>query len=158
MAEAQIESILDSVKKVIGPSVEYTVFDPDLVMHINTLFFTLYQLGVTEEPFVITGNDETWEDFHANTDLEAVKTYIVLKNSESLYVKEGSALNKLLSTSFKDEFNKEGKINLNSIELINSSFLSALKKDHFPSKSPSLIFPNIVIVSFFNLNETLLFT
>lgn len=78
MAEP-IESILDSVKKVIGPSTSYTVFDPDLIMHINTAFFNLYQLGVTEEPFVITGSDETWEDFHADTDLEAVKTFVVLK-------------------------------------------------------------------------------
>ena len=79
MADAQIESILDSVKKIIGPSVSYNVFDPDLVMHINTIFFTLYQLGVTEEPFSITGNDETWEDFHTGSDLEAVKTYVGLK-------------------------------------------------------------------------------
>ena len=79
MADAQIESILDSVKKMIGPSTTYTVFDPDLIMHINTLFFTLWQLGVTEEPFHITGSDETWEDFHAGSDLEAVKTYVGLK-------------------------------------------------------------------------------
>jgi len=78
MAE-QIDSILDSVKKVIGPSVSYDVFDPDLIMHINTVFFTLYQLGVTETPFVITGSDETWDDFHSEKDLEAVKTYVGLK-------------------------------------------------------------------------------
>lgn len=79
MADAQIESILDSVKKLIGPSITYSAFDPDLVMHINTAFFNLYQLGVTNEPFSITGNDETWEDFHSGLDLEAVKTYIGLK-------------------------------------------------------------------------------
>ena len=79
MTEPVIESILDSVKKTIGPSVSYDVFDPDLVMHINTLFFTLCQLGVTEKPFVITGGDETWEDFHTDKDLEAVKTYVCLK-------------------------------------------------------------------------------
>lgn len=78
MAEP-IESILDSVKKMIGPSVSYDVFDPDLIMHINTAFFSLYQLGVTEEPFVITGSDETWSDFHSESDLEAVKTYVGLK-------------------------------------------------------------------------------
>ena len=78
MAE-RIDSILDSVKKMIGPSVSYDVFDPDLIMHINTLFFTLCQLGVTEEPFVITGSDEEWTDFHTESDLEAVKTYIGLK-------------------------------------------------------------------------------
>lgn len=78
MAEP-IESILDSVKKMIGPSVSYDVFDPDLIMHINTAFFSLYQLGVTDEPFVIIGSDETWSDFHSDSDLEAVKTYVGLK-------------------------------------------------------------------------------
>ncbi len=78
MAEP-IESILDSVKKIIGPSISYDVFDPDLIMHINTAFFNLYQLGVTDEPFVITGEDETWEDFHSDANLEAVKTYVALK-------------------------------------------------------------------------------
>ena len=48
-------------------------------MHINTVFFTLCQLGATEEPFVISGPDETWDEFHADTDLEAVKTYVYLK-------------------------------------------------------------------------------
>ena len=74
-----MESILESIRKLIGPSASYNIFDNDLIMHINTVFFTLCQLGVTEEPFVISGSDETWEDFHADTDLEAVKTYVYLK-------------------------------------------------------------------------------
>lgn len=74
-----MESILESIRKLIGPSAQYTIFDNDLIMHINTVFFTLCQLGVTEEPFVISGTDETWDEFHADTDLEAVKTYIYLK-------------------------------------------------------------------------------
>lgn len=74
-----MESILESIRKLIGPSAQYTNFDNDLIMHINTVFFTLCQLGVTEEPFVISGTDETWDEFHADTDLEAVKTYVYLK-------------------------------------------------------------------------------
>lgn len=74
-----MESILESIRKLIGPSAQYTIFDNDLIMHINTVFFTLCQLGVTEEPFVISGPDETWDEFHADTDLEAVKTYVYLK-------------------------------------------------------------------------------
>lgn len=74
-----MESILESIRKLIGPSAQYTIFDNDLIMHINTVFFTLCQLGVTEEPFVISGADETWDEFHADTDLEAVKTYVYLK-------------------------------------------------------------------------------
>lgn len=74
-----MESILESIKKLIGPSAQYAIFEPDLIMHINTVFFTLCQLGVTEEPFVISGTDDTWDEFHADTDLEAVKTYVYLK-------------------------------------------------------------------------------
>lgn len=74
-----MESILNSIKKLIGPSASYEIFEPDLIIHINTIFFTLCQLGVTEEPFVISDGTETWDEFHADTDLEAVKTYVYLK-------------------------------------------------------------------------------
>ena len=59
-----MESILESIRKLIGPSAQYTIFDNDLIMHINSAFFTLHQLGLTEEPFVISGTDETWDEFH----------------------------------------------------------------------------------------------
>ena len=74
-----METILESIKKLIGPSASYEIFEPDLIIHINTIFFTLCQLGVTEEPFVISDGTETWDEFHADTDLEAVKTYVYLK-------------------------------------------------------------------------------
>lgn len=74
-----MDSILETIKKMIGPSASYDIFEPDLITHINSVFFVLYQLGVGTKPFTITGNDETWEDFHADTDLEAVKTYVYLK-------------------------------------------------------------------------------
>ena len=74
-----MESILNSIKKLIGPSAQYDIFDNDLIMHINSAFFTLHQLGLTEEPFVISGPDETWDEFHADTDVEAGKTYVYLK-------------------------------------------------------------------------------
>lgn len=74
-----MESILETIKKLIGPSASYDIFDNDLIVHINSAFFSLHQLGITEEPFVISGPDETWDEFHADTDLESVKTYIYLK-------------------------------------------------------------------------------
>lgn len=101
MAEP-IDSILDSVKKVIGPSTSYTIFDPDLIMHINTAFFTLYQLGVTEEPFSITGSDETWEDFHVDADLEAVKSYITLKTKMYFDPPTNSALISAINEQIKE--------------------------------------------------------
>lgn len=75
------ESILISIKKLLGITNEYTHFDADIVMHINTVFATLHQLAVgPEDVFLITGPDETWDQFIQDKDeLNMVKTYIYLK-------------------------------------------------------------------------------
>lgn len=80
MAE-EISSILDSTKKAIGLFPEDDGFDPDLIMHINSVFFTLNQLGVGPDGgYSITGPDETWEAF-LGTDprLNAAKSYVYIK-------------------------------------------------------------------------------
>lgn len=60
----EINSILNSVKKYLGPDAEVTVFDPDLIMQINSAMATLEQLGIeTAEPFFITDDTETWDDY-----------------------------------------------------------------------------------------------
>ena len=41
-----MDSILTSIKKMLGISEEYDIFDADIVMHINSVFMTLTQLGV----------------------------------------------------------------------------------------------------------------
>lgn len=58
------ESILMSVKKLLGILPGSTEFDADIIMNINAAFFTLSQLGVgPSDGFVITGDMETFEDF-----------------------------------------------------------------------------------------------
>lgn len=76
-----MDSILDSVKKLLGITKEYTAFDPDIIIHINSVFFTLNQLGVgPEEGFSISDSSTTWEDYlPEGSKLEAVKSYIYLK-------------------------------------------------------------------------------
>lgn len=76
-----MESILTSIKKLLGIAEDYTHFDDDIIIHINTVFMTLTQLGVgPTSGFSITSNSEMWTDFLGNTmDLEAVKTYTYLK-------------------------------------------------------------------------------
>ena len=76
-----MDSILTSVKKFLGVGESYTHFDPDITMHINSVFFTLYQLGIGEKPFVITDASDKWEDFAPMSDetLEAVKSYMFLQ-------------------------------------------------------------------------------
>ena len=77
-----MESILNSIKQLLGIPAEHTTFDPDIIMNINTVFLTLNQIGVgTESVFAISSNTETWSDFlgEQETELNAVKSYIYLK-------------------------------------------------------------------------------
>lgn len=76
-----VTSILDSTKKALGLGADYDVFDSDIVMHINSVFFTLNQLGLgPAEGFSISGPDETWSAFLGNDPrLNAVKSYVFLR-------------------------------------------------------------------------------
>lgn len=76
-----MNSILTSIKKLLGITEEYEHFDQDLIMHINSVFMILNQLGVgPEEGFSITGKSETWDEFtEDNLSIESVKSYIYLK-------------------------------------------------------------------------------
>lgn len=72
-------SILKTIRKGIGiPGTGYEVFDDELIMDINSVFSILFQLGVGDAPFRITGEDEEWSDFLPDEDknLEMTKTYI----------------------------------------------------------------------------------
>ena len=73
-------SILRSTKKALGLSDDYTVFDVDVIMHINTVFAFLNQLGVgPEEGFSIEDDTAVWEDFTTDVRLNAVKSYVYLR-------------------------------------------------------------------------------
>ena len=76
-----MNSILGSVKKNIGLREEDTSFDDDIIMHINSVFGILNQMGVgPEEPFQINGPDETWTDFLDNNfKIPYVKSYVEKK-------------------------------------------------------------------------------
>lgn len=75
-----MESILVTIKKMIGPSALYDVFDTDIITHINTIFFRLYQLGIgPDTPFKIEDDSAEWTDFVDDGSIEAVKTYIYIK-------------------------------------------------------------------------------
>ena len=76
-----MESILTSIKKLLGIAEEYTHFDADIIMHVNSVFMILTQMGVgPSEGFVIEDDTSTWSDFAANTiPIELVKSYIYLK-------------------------------------------------------------------------------
>lgn len=80
-----MSAILTDVKKMIGPSEIYDQFDADLVIHINSVFNILQQLGVgPEEGFAITiDGEEEWGDFEETLEdksiIQMVKSYMYLK-------------------------------------------------------------------------------
>ncbi len=72
-------SILNDVKHTLGLLPEDTSFDSDIIMHINSTFGTLTQLGVGPKVgYQITSADNVWEEFTTDPRLNAVKSYIFL--------------------------------------------------------------------------------
>lgn len=76
-----MESILLSIKKLLGIAEDYKHFDVDIIMHINSVFPTLRQLGVgPTNGFTISDEQALWTDFLGESNnLEDVKTYVYLK-------------------------------------------------------------------------------
>ena len=76
-----MDSILTSIKKMLGPSEEYEHFDPELIMHINSALAVVTQIGVgPAEGFAITDKDDLWTDLApAGPALELAKGYVFAK-------------------------------------------------------------------------------
>lgn len=76
-----MESILTSIKKLLGIAEDYPHFDSDIIIHINSILTIVSQLGIgPKEGFLITGPSEQWSDFIEHPKLyEMVKTYIYLR-------------------------------------------------------------------------------
>lgn len=75
------ESILTSIKKLLGITENYEQFDTDIIIHINTVLMILQQLGVgPKNGFSISDKTATWGDFLPDgKNMEAVKSYVLLK-------------------------------------------------------------------------------
>ena len=75
------ESILDTIKIMLGLEKDYDAFDIEIITYINSALLTLSQRGVRpEKGFSITGPDAVWSDFiDEKSNLIAVQTYIKLK-------------------------------------------------------------------------------
>lgn len=73
-----MDSILTSIKKLLGIDEDYTQFDMDIIMCINTAFSVLNQLGVgPTQAFMIQDELSVWDDFMPeDTRPEMVKSYI----------------------------------------------------------------------------------
>lgn len=76
------DSILNSVKKYVGIDKSMTAFDEDILMNVNAVFSTLYQLGVdSAKGIMIQGADEKWSEiFGEDPDItNLIRQYTFLK-------------------------------------------------------------------------------
>lgn len=76
------DSILSSVKKLIGISEDDISFDLDIILNINAAASTLYQLGVLQKPYTVTSKDDTYGDLIPSGSEDVVnqiKMYFVYK-------------------------------------------------------------------------------
>lgn len=74
-------SILKSTKKVLGIGDDDPSFDEDIIMHINSAFSTLHDIGVgPKDGFVIDDESEEWEEFIVDVVMQSkVKTFVFLR-------------------------------------------------------------------------------
>lgn len=81
MIDQMGDSIVATIKKMLGLEDDYTPFDTDVIVNINAALMTLTQLGIgPKEGFTVTDYSQTWSDFVTNeVQLGAVKTYVYLK-------------------------------------------------------------------------------
>lgn len=81
MTDPNPASVLDTVKKVIGFTPDYTAFDLDLIMFINSAFGSLQQLGVGPKTgFAIIDNTLLWSDYTTEILLSGmVKSVVCMK-------------------------------------------------------------------------------
>ena len=99
-----MESILTSIKKMLGISEEYTHFDEDLIVHINSALAVLGQLGVgPSEGFFITDKSAVWSDFVPDlSKLQFIKTYVYQKVKLLFDPPQSSAAIQALNESIKE--------------------------------------------------------
>lgn len=72
------QSILVTIKKMLGIAEEYHAFDLDIIVHINSVFLLLYQFGVgPDTPYQITDDTQEWSDFQ--TEIPGIPTYVYLR-------------------------------------------------------------------------------
>lgn len=76
-----MDSILTSIKRLLGIEEDYEHFDMELIMHINSVFTILLQLGLGPiTGFKIMDKTNLWEEFlEDKLDLELIRTYMYHK-------------------------------------------------------------------------------
>lgn len=79
-----MDSILNSIKKLLGIREDYEQFDVDVKIHINSVLAALQQMGIGKAGFAISDSSSTWDEFLGDNaenfpNLEMVKSYVFMR-------------------------------------------------------------------------------
>lgn len=138
-----MDSILTSIKKLLGLEEDYEHFDPEIIIHINSAFNVCFQLGVgpQDKQFMIFDKSSVWSDFINDARaIEMVKTYIYLK-VRLVFDPPSSAF---VLTSFESQI-KELEWRLN-VQVDPSEISDENTPTPTPASYPNLIFPSATLV------------
>lgn len=98
-----MESILNTIKKLLGISADYEAFDMDIIININMAINILYQLGVGPSGYFITDSSNTWSEYLNDApNLEMVKTYIYLKVKQAFDPNQNSSISQSYDNQIKE--------------------------------------------------------
>lgn len=98
-----MESILTSIKKLLGITEEYEHFDADIIIHINSVLAILTQIGLgPSEGFAINDKSTTWDKFIDDKSLNLVKTFVALKVRLLFDPPQSSAVMNSIETQLKE--------------------------------------------------------
>lgn len=101
----QNESILNSIKKLLGITADVEVFDQDIIIHINSIFANLNQMGIgPKDGYFITNKDNTWDEFCGDDFpfLNNVKSYVYLKTKLLFDPPQSSSLLEAINSQIKE--------------------------------------------------------
>ena len=101
-----MDSILTSIKDLLGITEECEQFDRQIITHINTVFRFLKRMGVGPSTGIsIEDSEAIWDDFFdddTDENLEDVKTYIYLKVKMIFDPPTSSALMEAMRENIKE--------------------------------------------------------
>jgi hypothetical protein len=103
-----IDSILTSTKKSLGMDESYTAFDEDIIMHINSAFTNLNDIGIgPDEGFMIEDKNPTWDQFIGTSlRLNSVKNYVWLYTKLAFDPPDRSFVIEALETQLEEVFGR----------------------------------------------------
>lgn len=105
-AEVMDQSILTSIKKLLLIEEDYDYFDPDIIIHINSVLRICNQIGIGKRNFSIGSAEEKWSDFididpnrYYDFPIDTVKSYVYLRVKQLF----DPAANSFVVTSFENQ-------------------------------------------------------